>query len=337
MNIRKLDLRLLESLDALVTERNVTRAASRVHLSQPAMSSALKRLRDVFGDPLLARTQRGMVPTPRGVELAQSARAVLERVNAMSSGARPFEPSTAERTFRIAMTDYTEFVLLPSLVRRLQVEAPHINVAIRPHDGRTQPDDLAGGNIDLAVASFRHMSGRLKGNELFQEHFVCLARKDNPNIGKRLTLAKFTDLSHAFVSPRGGGFYGATDRTLAAMDRARRIVVSVPHFLVAPFVVAGSNLIMVMPERVARHYAATLPLRILEPPVRIEGFAVSQVWHERSEHDPGATWLRALMKDLCTFRMESVSLLPSALTNRRVTSGRRAGLRERRFARVGTR
>src|SRR6516225_764974 len=206
MNIKKLDLRLLESLDALVTERNVTRAASRVHLSQPAMSSALKRLRDIFDDPLLMRTRRGMVPTPRGIELAQSARTVLERVNAMSLGARPFDPSTAERTFRIAMTDYTEFVLLPSLIRRLQVVAPHVNIAVRPHDGRTQADDLADGNIDLAVASFRHASGRLKCHELFRERFVCLARKDNPKIGKRLTLAKFTDLSHAFISPRGGGF-----------------------------------------------------------------------------------------------------------------------------------
>jgi DNA-binding transcriptional LysR family regulator len=337
MNIKKLDLRLLESLDALVTERNVTRAASRVHLSQPAMSSALKRLRDIFDDPLLMRTRRGMVPTPRGVELAQSARAVLERVNAMSLGARPFDPLTAERTFRIAMTDYTEFVLLPSLIRRLQVEAPHVNVAVRPHDGRTQAEDLADGNIDLAIANFRRASGRLKCHELFRERFVCLARKDNPKIGKRLTLAKFTDLSHAFISPRGGGFYGATDRALAAMDRARRIAVSVPHFLVAPFLVAGSDLIMVMPERVARHYAATLPLRILEPPVGIEGFAVFQVWHERAEHDPGVTWLRALIKDLCTFQIQPVSLLPSALTNRRIRYRRAGDLPERRFAHAATR
>ncbi|HXX82948.1 MAG TPA: LysR family transcriptional regulator [Casimicrobiaceae bacterium] len=337
MNIRKLDLRLLECLDALVTERNVTRAASRVHMSQPAMSSALKRLRDVFGDPLLARTQRGMVPTPRSIELAQSARSVLQEVEAMSSGARPFEPATAERTFRIAMTDYTEFVLLPSLIRRLQVEAPHINVAIRPHDGRTQADELADGNIDLAIASFRHVSGHLRARELFRERFVCLARKDNPKIGKRLTLANFTDLSHAFISPRGGGFYGATDRALAAIDRARRIAVSVPHFLVAPFVVAGSNLIMVLPERVARHYAATLPLRILEPPVRIEGFAVSQVWHERSDHDAAVTWLRAVMIDLCTFRSQPVTALPGAPTTRRLTSLQASGMRARRLVRSAAR
>src|SRR5215468_1868398 len=113
MNIRNLDLRLLECLDALVTEHNVTRAASRVHLSQPAVSSALKRLRDIFRDPLLTRTQRGMVPTPRGIELAQSARAVIQSVNSMVAGSPLFDPATAERTFRIAMTDYTEFVLLP--------------------------------------------------------------------------------------------------------------------------------------------------------------------------------------------------------------------------------
>src|SRR5262249_6767861 len=179
MNIRNLDLRLLECLDALVTEHNVTRTAARVHLSQPAVSSALKRLRDIFRDPLLTRTRRGMVPTPRGVELAESARAILQGVEAMASGTRPFEPATAERTFRIAMTDDTEFVLLPSLIRRLQAEAPRVNVAVRPHDGRTQADDLADGNIDLAIASFRVVPGRVRGRTLFRERFVCLASRHN--------------------------------------------------------------------------------------------------------------------------------------------------------------
>ncbi|HEY1435883.1 MAG TPA: LysR family transcriptional regulator [Casimicrobiaceae bacterium] len=307
MNIRSLDLRLLECLDALVTERNVTRAAARVHLSQPAMSNALKRLRDIFRDPLLTRMQRGMAPTPRGIELAQSARSILQSVSTMAADARPFDPATAERTFRLAMTDYTEFVLLPKLIRRLQLEAPRVNVAIRPHDGRTQRDDLADGEIDLAIANFRCVSGPMRSRELFRERFVCLASKRNEKIGDRLTLAKFTELSHAFISPRGGGFYGATDHALAAIDRARRIAVSVPHFLAAPFVVAGSDLIMIMPERVARHYAATLPLRVLEPPLRIDGFPVSLVWHERSEHDAGVVWLRSVVIELCSLRGEVVS------------------------------
>ena len=137
MNIRKLDLRLLECLDALVTDRNVTRAASRVHLSQPAMSSALKRLREIFNDPLLTRAQREMAPTPRGIELAQTARAVLQGVDAMSLGARPFAPMTSQRTFRVAMTDYSEFVLLPALVRRLRAKAPKVNIAVTLLDIRT--------------------------------------------------------------------------------------------------------------------------------------------------------------------------------------------------------
>ena len=298
MNIRKLDLRLLECLDALVTDRNVTRAASRVHLSQPAMSSALKRLREIFNDPLLTRAQRGMAPTPRGIELAQSARAVLQGVDAMSLGARPFAPMTSQRTFRVAMTDYSEFVLLPALVRRLRAEAPKVNIAVTLLDIRTYIDELAGGEIDLAIANFRHVTGRLRARELFRERFVCLASKANAKVGKRLTLARFTELSHAFISPRGGGFYGPTDRSLASMNRARRVAVSVPHFLVAPFVVAGSDLLIVIAERVAQHYARTLPLRVLEPPVPIEGFVVSQLWHERSDHDAGAAWLRGLMREL---------------------------------------
>ncbi len=300
MNIRKLDLRLLECLDALITERNVTRAASRVHLSQPAMSSALKRLREVFRDPLLTRTRRGMVPTPRGMDLAHSARAVLQGVDAMSSGARPFEPMTSQRTFRIAMTDYSEFVLLPALIRRLQAEAPRINVAVTALDGRTNADELADGNVDLAIANFRDVSGRLRSRELFRERFVCLASRYNTKVGTRLTLAKFTELSHAFISPRGGGFYGATDHALGAMNRARRIALSVPHFLVAPFVVANSDLVIVMAERVSQHYARALPLRIFKPPLRIDGFAVSQLWHERTDHDAGLKWFRGLMAALTT-------------------------------------
>ncbi|HKA59391.1 MAG TPA: LysR family transcriptional regulator [Gemmatimonadales bacterium] len=303
MNIRKLDLRLLQCLDALITERHVSRAAARVHLSQPAMSGALSRLRDAFGDPLLTRTKRALVPTLRGIELAQAARAVLQSVEAMSSGIRPFEPATSERTFRIAMTDYSEFVLLPPLVRRLRSEAPSINIAVAPLDRRTHADELlVNGEIDLAISNFPGVSSSLRTRELFRERFVCLASRDNTRVGKRLTLVKFTELSHAFISPHGGGFYGATDDALAAIDRARRIAVSVPHFLVAPFVVASSDLIMVVPERVARHCAATLPLRLLEPPVRIEGFVVSERWHERSDRDAGVKWLRSLMTGLVRAR-----------------------------------
>ena len=301
MNIRKLDLRLLACLDALVTERNVTRAASRVHLSQPAMSSALKRLRDIFQDPLLTRTPRGLVPTPQGMELAQSARAILHGVEAMASAKRRFDPGTSERTFHVAMTDYSEFVLLPRLVQRLQADAPNINLAVTPLDRRIHADELlADADIDLAISNFPLVSGRLRTRELFRERFVCLTSKDNKRIGKRLTLAKFTELAHAFISPHGGGFYGATDDALSAVHRARRIAVSIPHFLVAPFVVANSDLVIVMAERVARHFAATLPLRLLEPPVHIEGFAVSQRWHERSDHDAGMAWLRARIMELCT-------------------------------------
>jgi len=322
MDIRKLDFRLLKCLDALISECNVTRAASRVHLSQPAMSSALKRLRDLFQDPLLTRMQRGLVPTPRGVELARSAQAILQSVEAMASETGRFEPITAERTFRIAMTDYSGFVLLPPLVRRLQAEAPHINIAVSPMDRRIRADELLmDGSIDLAISNFPVLSGRLRTRELFRERFVCLARKNNPTIGKRLTLAKFTETSHAFISPHGGGFYGATDDALAALDRARRIAVSVPHFLVAPFVIASSDLIMVAPERVARHYAGSLGLRLLEPPVRIEGFTVSQRWHERTDHDAGAVWLRALMVDLGAARPRATGT-PDSAGNRRLATRR---------------
>jgi len=209
----------------------------------------------------------------------------------------------AERTFRIAMTDYSEFVLLPPLVRRLRAEAPGTNVAVTPLDRRTRADELlVDGEIDLAISNFPEVSGRLRTRELFRERFVCLASRVNMQVGKRLTLAKFTDLAHAFISPQGGGFYGVTDDALAAIDGARRIAVSVPHFLAAPFVIASSDLIMVIPERVARHYAATLRLRLLEPPVHIEGFVVSERWHARVDHDAGIKWLQSLLAGLTRAR-----------------------------------
>jgi DNA-binding transcriptional LysR family regulator len=300
MNIRSLDLRLLQCLDALITERNVTRAAARVHLSQPATSNALKRLREIFRDPLLTKSARGLIPTPRGTELACAAREILASIQAMAKGTRPFDPATCTRTFRLSMTDYSEFVLLPSLIARLQTEAPSVNLAVTQLNIRTTADELADGDADVAIANFRNLSPRLQARELFRERFVCLVNKGNTKVGRRLTLERFTELAHVFVSPRGGGFYGVTDYTLAALDRARRIAVSVPHFLVAPFLVAEADLIIVTPERVARHFAAALPLRILEPPVPVEGFPVSLLWHERSKDEAGAVWLRGLISKVST-------------------------------------
>ena len=298
MNIRSLDLRLLQCLDALIAERNVTRAAARVHLSQPATSSALKRLREIFRDPLLTKSARGLIPTQRGLDLARSAREIIASVHAMAGGARPFDPASSTRTFRMSMTDYSEFVLLPVLVTRLQIDAPSVSLAITALNSRTTADELENAEVDVAIANFRNVSPRLRARQLFRERFVCLASKTNTRVGRRLTLERFTELAHVFVSPRGGGFYGVTDYTLATLDRARRVAVSVPHFLAAPFVVASSDLIIVTPERVARHFAAALPLRVLEPPLPIEGFPVSQLWHERSKDDPGATWLRNLIVEV---------------------------------------
>lgn len=298
MNLRSLDLNLLLVLDALLAERNVTRAAQRLHLSQPAMSNALARLRRHFDDPLLVRTGNRMAATARGESLAQPLREALQRLQSALADSQPLDPARLARTFCLGASDHVDFVLLPRLLARLRQEAPEVRVSVRRFGGAPPSSLLANGELDLAIGYFDNTPERLHRTELFREAFVCLARRGHPLTKGGLTLKTFTQAAHLLISPQGGGFTSFMDDLLKARGLSRNVVLSVPHFLSAPYLVANSDLVVTMAERVARAAAQTLPVELFAPPLRVQPFTVAELWHERAHHDPAHQWLRRLITEV---------------------------------------
>jgi len=286
----ELDLNLVVLLDALLAERSVTRAAARIGLSQSAASHALKRLRDHFGDPLLVRTGDGMVLTERAKELAAPIRDTLDTLDKALRG-RAFEPNRARRTFALAMSDYLGIVMLPALHARIAREAPGIDLRVTSivRDVETMLETEA---IDLVVtmAELPDAPGLFQ-QRLFEERYVCVVRRGHPALAKGLDLEAFCALGHVLIAPRGGR--GIVDRQLDARGLTRRVTVYVPHWTIAPHLVAQSDLVLTVVERFARTYAAMLPLEVVAPPIDIPTTVCWQRWHERSHDDPGHGWLRA--------------------------------------------
>jgi DNA-binding transcriptional LysR family regulator len=295
-HLSRLDLNLLLSLHVLLDERSVSRAAARVGLSQPAMSRALTRLRDHLGDPLLLRSGRGMTVTPRAEALAAPLRALLGDLEALLGRRPTFHPPSARRTFRLATADYGAAVLIPPLVRRLAREAPGATVEVHP-----APADLAealeAGRLDVVVIPRRAQARGLVWRRLFTERFVCAVRAGHPLVGRKgLTLDAYCELGHVVVTPSGRPG-SAVDEALARHKRKRRVVLQVASFLVAPLVVASSDLIVTTPARIARQFA-DLRLALHPPPLSVPGFTVALGWHERFRGDPAHAWFRGVVAEV---------------------------------------
>ncbi|MGK3962918.1 LysR family transcriptional regulator [Sorangium sp. So ce118] len=290
-----LDLNLLVVLDALLAERHVTRAAARLGMTQPACSHALGRLRRALGDPLLVRGARGaMLPTPRAEALAPALRAALRGLASAIRGEPRFDPATARRTFRIATGDYAELVLLPPLLSLLASAAPSVDVWMMPlaltRDGVVA--QLTSGAVDVVIGPPRRgWPDDLYVRPLFEERFRCVVRRDHPAARGRLTLDRYCALSHLLVAPRGTPG-SLVDDALAALGRGRRIAATVPHFLVAPHVIAATDLMATLGGRIVDATAAPLGLAALPPPLELASFSFAMIWHERTHHDPAHRWLR---------------------------------------------
>ena len=282
MNLDAMDLNLLRVLDALLSERQLTRAARRVGLSQPAMSHALARLREHLGDPLFVRTPRGLVPTARAAQLAAPLRTALTALEQAFAGAAAFDPTTARRTFTIATADYGSFVIIPRLVERLAREAPGVDLWV--HNVASDPvEQLSLGDVDLVIGprfGWRELSS-IHTRQLYHERFVCLVRRDHPRVKRRLDLETWVSLPHMFIAPRGRPG-GVVDEVLARAGRSRRVALAVPHFLVAPHVVATSDMVVTLGALMAEPFTRLLPLKLVEPPVTLPGFDVQLCWHERT-------------------------------------------------------
>lgn len=292
--LSSVDLNLLLALEALLHAGNVTAAGRRIGLSQPAMSHALARLRDLLGDPLLVREGRSMRRTALGERLLPRLRELLAEIEAILLGHRRFVPSESARSFRIATNDYCGALLVPPVLADVRRTAPGIKLEFFAYRGYAPVHELVLGELDLAIGVFLHVDGRLAAAELFRDGFACVVRRGNPRVGKQLTLERYIELDHALItSPDYGP--GVVDVALSARGLRRNVVARVPHFLVAPALIAKSDLILTLPKRVARIAARTHGLRVLAPPLELASFAVQMVWPAGSESDAGSLWLRGRM------------------------------------------
>lgn len=292
-DLRAVDLNLVLALDALLAERHVTRAAARLGVTQSAASHALARLRELLGDPLLVRGPKGaMLPTPRATELAPAVHRILEDLAGVLRGQGGFDPATATHTFHVGAADYIELILLPRLVERLARSAPGIDLWIHQF-GEFGDAELAAGVLDLVIGPPRRALRPAGSYEkvLFDEHFTCIVRKGHPLADARMTLPRYAAASHVLVAPRGTPG-SLVDDALAAAGRTRRIAVAVPHFLVVPHVVAASDLVATLPNRVAAFFADLVGLARASPPVELAPFQMAMAWHERMHEDVRHRWLR---------------------------------------------
>ncbi|MDB5876696.1 MAG: bacterial regulatory helix-turn-helix, lysR family protein [Variovorax sp.] len=299
MDTKRLDLNLLVTLEALLEEQNVTRAARRLHLSQPAVSAQLARLRDLFADPLLIPAQRGMTPTAKADELLAPLRSALEQVRATVGRDGDFNPSKASLTVCIACTDYLQIALAQPLVLELRRQAPGIRVALRILDIPHLAVQMARGEVDLALMTPGDAPAGLHTRRLFEERYVLIGRKNHPRLRRKLTATQFAQLDHIVVSLRGGDFSTSADDTLAALGIRRNVVLSAASFLFVPGMVASSDLVALVPQRlVPQRLVANCAddLRVVDCPVAVQRFEVGMLWHERSNGHAGQRWVREMLE-----------------------------------------
>lgn len=295
IDLLKLDLKLLLALKALLEERNVTRAGERVGLSQSATSHALSRLRQVFSDPLLVRSGQEMLTTPRAEALLEPLRTILLEIEHLIQPPT-FDPKTAEGTIHIAASDYTTCVILPSIVQRIEQEAPRLNLVCQ-HWSSESFDFLKNSTLDIgfvALSILQDQQFQFQFQELFTEDLVCVVRAAHPVLEQGLTLESFITYSHALVSiPKSSKSY--IDTALETLGMQRRVMLKVAHFFAAPLIVAKSNLILVTPRRVAILFAQFGNLAMLESPIKMQSYSYGQIWHPRHQNDLRHIWLRKLI------------------------------------------
>ena len=290
MNTRHLNLNLLLTLEALLIERNVTKAAARLHLSQPAVSAQLGRLRALFEDPLLIPAQRGMIPTAKAVELLEPLRQALDQVRATVATHASFNTSKAKLVVTIACTDYLQAAIVRPLVLQLRDEAPGVRVALRNLDLPHLEMQMERGDVDLALMTPEGAPPGLRARHLFDERYVLICRRNHPRLRAKINIEEFARLEHVIVSVRGGDFTTPVDRTLAALGHRRNVVLSAASFLFVPEIVRSSDFVALVPERLVRDRGGEL--KLIEPPFAVDGFAVGMVWHERNHGHAGQRWVR---------------------------------------------
>jgi DNA-binding transcriptional LysR family regulator len=300
IKLNQIDLNLLVAFEALFEEKSVTTAAHRLYLGQPAMSAALGRLRTLFEDELFIRVGREMQPTTKAVAISAGIFAALHQIRQTIESSQEFDPAIDRRDLAIGSPDYASFIVLPKLIAHCQELAPNLNFRTIEFDKDRVGDLLEIGKIDLALGVFPNPPRQTNCVPLFTEYFVGIARKNHPVLKQQpISLAVFTNLSHALNTIRGDAI-GEVDRVLAMHDLQRRVILTVPHMLVLPTVIASTDLVAAIPARMAQYFAKLAEIEVFDLPIEIPQWTVSLLWSKLSDRDNASRWLRQTLQILCS-------------------------------------
>ncbi|MEE4216813.1 MAG: LysR family transcriptional regulator [Xanthomonadales bacterium] len=309
MNLKSIDLNLLVYLDVLLLKRNVTRSAETLGISQPAMSNALQRMRRLFNDPLLVRTSNGMTPTERAEQLQPLVREIVASVEKAVESGQTFDAATANRVFRISVSDYGESTLIPHLLRRMRSESPNITLDIlTPSD--VSYTDLEHGNVDLVINRFDALPESLHQRTIWRDSFSCLVSHHNP-IRDRFDLESYLEASHVWVSKTGMGIgvgvepgadqkLGWVDDALAKLGKKRRIRVFTRHYQAAMLLAALRDLVITVPGKAASLVKDDPNIIILPPPFDIPEIELQMAWSPLLQHNPAHRWFRGLIAEVAS-------------------------------------
>lgn len=291
MNLKETDLNLFIAFDVIYTEKNLTKAGQVLGITQPAVSNALSRLRELFGDDLFIRTSKGMIPTPVANQIIKDVRSALSLIQNTISETEKFDPSIAEMTFKISIGDSSEYRLLPLLIKELAEIAPKIKVETYLTPRKDAPRELASGTIDFSIDPPVHSDPHLKHEKIYEEDYVMIVRKDHPILNlKEITIEDYLKLSHIHISNRKTGL-GHVDMALYRLGLSRDISLRAQHFLVAPYIVEQSDLAITT----TKGFAVDRNLAWRELPFEIEPLILHLYWHEAKDSDPSTKWMKDLM------------------------------------------
>jgi DNA-binding transcriptional LysR family regulator len=289
------DTYLLRVFGILMRERSVSRTATRLNQSQPAISTALKRLREIFGDPLLIKDKQRMVPTERALQLEVSVRVVLGEIDVLLAPGTAFEPATTKQVFRIGTPDYLAPPLMAAVVNYMRGTAPNARLLLQPLGPDYDFEEaLAEGELDVVIGNWPQPPEHLRTTLLLEDEIVCLVDRDHPLAGG-MKVADYLQGAHIVPLLYSMTQRGVVETSLAAQRMARTAAVTVPYFGMAPHLLPGTDLIFTTSRHFAQHYAAMLPLAIVPSPIDFPPMRFYQLWHGRTQHAPGHIWFRSLL------------------------------------------
>ena len=294
MELKDIDLNLLVVFQQLLIDRRVSKVAESLGLSQPGVSNALARLRKLTGDPLFLRTPKGMEPTPFAEQLAEPTERALSVIHLAINQRATFDPATSTRAFRVGMTDIGEIYFLPKLMKELKRLAPHVSLSTVRSATVNLQDEMEAGHVSLAMGLLPQLKAGYFQRRLFKQEYVCMFRRGHPLDKRAISLAAFSAAEHVVVISEGTG-HGNADEFMTRRKVARRVVLTVPHYVAVGHILHDSDLVATVPERLAQALEEPFGLSYVRHPAKLPEIAINLFWHERYNKDPAVAWLRSLI------------------------------------------